>query len=327
MASTRQLKTKIGAVKNIKQITKAMQMVAATKMRRSQEVTLNARPYAKKSFALLLHLLKHAEKDEFTSIFMRAPRSFSEVGQDRVALVVITSDKGLAGSFNSSVLRAAHKWKQEQEQEDVRGRTSTVEIVAVGKKGRDFFKVRGGNVVAEFLQFSDVVTFSDVKPLADWIVQAYETHGYDKIVVCSNQFISALVQKVEVRQLLPLEPDALKETIEGIIPKTGKYSELAREEQGPPAGGERELSYVLEPSREEILKNLVRGLIQVEIAYFVFESNASEHSARMVAMKSATENADRLQEELQLVLNKARQAAITQELTEIATAKEALTSE
>jgi len=325
MASTRQLKTKIGAVKNIKQITKAMQMVAATKMRRSQEVTLNARPYAKKSFALLLHLLKHAEKDEFTSIFMRAPRSFSEVGQDRVALVVITSDKGLAGSFNSSVLRAAHKWKQEQE--DVRGRTSTVEIVAVGKKGRDFFKVRGGNVVAEFLQFSDVVTFSDVKPLADWVVQAYETHGYDKIVVCSNQFISALVQKVEVRQLLPLEPDALKETIEGIIPKTGKYSELAREEQGPPAGGERELSYVLEPSREEILKNLVRGLIQVEIAYFVFESNASEHSARMVAMKSATENADRLQEELQLVLNKARQAAITQELTEIATAKEALTSE
>jgi len=318
MASTRQLKTKIGAVKNIKQITKAMQMVAATKMRRSQEVALNARPYAKKSFALLLHLLKQANGEDLGSIF------WQQRNGKKIALVVITSDKGLAGSFNSSVLRAAHKWKQEQE--DVRGRTSTVEIVAVGKKGRDFFKVRGGNVVAEFLQFSDVVTFSDVKPLADWVVQAYETHGYDKIVVCSNQFISALVQKVEVRQLLPLEPDALKETIDGIIPKTGKYSELAKEEQGPPAGGERELSYVLEPSREEILKNLVRGLIQLEIAYFVFESNASEHSSRMVAMKNATENADRLQEELQLVLNKARQAAITQELTEIATAKEALTA-
>ncbi|MBI2098738.1 MAG: ATP synthase F1 subunit gamma [Candidatus Wildermuthbacteria bacterium] len=311
MASTRQLKTKIGAVKNIKQITKAMQMVAATKMRRSQEVALNARPYAKKSFALLLHLLKQANGEDLGSIFWKQRNG------KKIALVVITSDKGLAGSFNSSVLRQAAQWKTAQEAE---GRE--IDIVAVGKKGRDFFKARGGNVIAEFLQFSDVVTFQDVRPLADWIVQTYEIHGYDKIVVCSNQFVSALVQKVEVRQLLPLEPDALKETIEDIIPKTGKYSELAREEQE----AERDLSYVLEPSREEIVKNLVRGLIQVEIAYFVFESNASEHSARMVAMKSATENADRLQEELQLVLNKARQAAITQELTEIATAKEALTA-
>lgn len=316
MASSRQLKGKIRAVKNIGQITKAMQMVAATKMRKSQEVALNARPYAKKSFALLLHLLKQAGKEETESVFMRGNNS------GKTALVVITSDKGLAGSFNSSVLRTAYKLYQEPF-DSAQGKDQVTEIVAVGKKGRDFFKARGATIAAEFLQFSDIVTYANIKPLADWIVQAYETQQYSKIVVCSNQFVSALVQKVEVRQLLPLEINQLQETINSIIPKTGRYSELATEEQE----SEKELSSVLEPNREEIIKNLVRGLIQVQIAYFVFESNASEHSARMVAMKNATENANRLQEELTLELNKARQAAITQELTEISTAKEALTAE
>ena len=319
MASSRQLKGKIRAVKNIGQITKAMQMVAATKMRRSQEVALNARPYAKKSFALLLHLLKQAGKEETESIFWPA-KGGTVPPLEKVALVVITSDKGLAGSFNSSVLRAAYKFVQD---ETVRSTASNMEIVAVGKKGRDFFKARGAVIAAEFLQFSDIVTYDNVRPLADWIVRAYETQQYSKIVVCSNQFVSALVQKVEIRQILPLEIEALQQTIEGIVPKTGKYSELAAGEKET----EKELSSVLEPSREEIIKNLVRNLIQVQIAYFVFESNASEHSARMVAMKNATENAKRLQEELTLEWNKARQAAITQELTEISTAKEALTAE
>ena len=317
MASTRQLKTKIGAVRNIKQITKAMQMVAATKMRKSQEVALNARPYAKKSFALLLHLLKQAGKEEMESVFLQGREG------NKVALVVITSDKGLAGSFNSSVLRTAFQWKREQEQKDVRGRTSTVEIVAVGRKTRDFFKKQGATIAAEFFQFSDIITFADVKPLADWLVQAYKAREYDKIVVCSNQFVSALVQKVEIHDILPLIVEELGRMMEGVVPKTGKYSEIVRQEKD----SEKELSFVLEPSREEIMRTLVENLIQVEIMYFVFESNASEHSSRMIAMKNATENANRLGEELTLALNKARQAAVTQELTEISTAKEALTSE
>ena len=309
MASSRQLKTKIRAVKNIGQITKAMQMVAATKMRKSQEVALNARPYAKKSFALLLHLLKQSNGEETQSVYMKQNNS------KKTALVVITSDKGLAGSFNSSVLRGAYKFYEENNQPD---------IIAVGKKGRDFFKARGATIATEFFQFSDIATYADIKPLADWIGHAYETQQYGKIVVCSNQFVSALAQKVEIRQLLPLEIAALEQTIQGIVPKTGKYSELAAQEQSAISNQQ---SFVLEPSREEILKSLVRNLLQVEIAYLVFESNASEHSSRMVAMKSATENANRLKDELTLALNKARQAAITQELTEISTAKEALTAE
>jgi F-type H+-transporting ATPase subunit gamma len=140
--------------------------------------------------------------------------------------------------------------------------------------------------------------------------------------VCSNQFVSALAQKVGVRQILPLEIKELQETIEGIIPKTGRYSELAQRQENI-----QELSFILEPSREAIVQALVRNLIQVALAHLVFESNASEHSARMLAMKNATDNAQTLQEELQLLLNKARQGAITQELNEIATAKEALSNE
>jgi len=327
MASTRQLKTKIGAVRNIKQITKAMQMVAATKMRKSQEVALNARPYAKKSFSLLLHLLKQSTREEFENVFLPAkagtvPASTASTGE-KIALVVIASDKGLAGSFNSSVLRVASQWKREQE--DVRGRTSTVAIVAVGRKARDFFKKQGATIAAEFSQFSDIITFADVKPLADCLVQAYKAREYDTIAVCSNQFVSALVQKVETHDILPLQVEELGKIIEGVVPKTGKYSGLAAQEQS--VIGNKELSFVLEPSREEIMRTLVENLIQVEIMYFVFESNAAEHSSRMIAMKNATENANRLGEELTLALNKARQAAVTQELTEISTAKEALTSE
>lgn len=312
MASSRQLKSKINAVKNIKQITKAVQMVSATKMRRSQESALNSRPYAQKSFVLLSHILKFSGSEEIKNIF------WEDRKEKRVALIVITSDKGLAGSFNSSVLRKSLNWKAEKEREGIE-----VDIVAVGRKGRDFFKNRGGNLVAEFLQFGDLVTFADTEPLGNWVLNSFENKAYDKIFLCSNQFVSALIQKNDVYQILPLQTEELKKIISGIIPKTGKYSELKDEnpEEIP------SLPYTLEPTKSMIIEKLVRNLILVEIMYFIFESNASEHSARMIAMKNATENAERLRGELTLKLNKARQAAITQELTEIATAKEALTAE
>jgi len=292
-----------------------MQMVAATKMRKAQEVALRARPYARKSLALLLHLLKYAEKEETQRIF-----GLNQANA-KIALIVITSDKGLAGSFNSAVLRAAARFVEERGDAD---------IVAVGRRGRDFFRNRGlpagrhgAHIAAEFFQFSDIVSFGDVKPLADWVLQTYEQQEYGTIAVCSTQFVSALVQRPAVRQIFPLEIEQLRQAVEDIVPKTGKYSELALQEEEIV----RDLNYVLEPSREQILQTVVRNLIRVHIAHLVFESNASEHSARMMAMKNATENADRLQEELTLALNKARQTAITQELTEISTAKEALTAE
>ena len=330
MPSSRQLKSKLASVGNIKQITRAMQMVSATKMRKSQEVALRARPFAKEALLLLQGLVRHQEVLQQESIYFKEPK------EGKTCLIVATSDKGLCGSFNSQVLRLAVRWLVDKNNVDPDsdkppqaadavppksgGRnTIGVDIVAVGRKSRDFFKNRGITPVAEFLQFSDIVSLYDVAPLSKWVLEAFEEGKYEKVVIVSTQFFSALVQKPSIKQLLPLNMEELKDAVKNIVPKTGKYADWNSEEKGT-----EELSHILEPSLEAILQSLVRNLVQVQILHYIFESNASEHSARMIAMKNATENAASLEDELKLALNKARQAAITQELTEISTAKEAL---
>jgi len=282
-------------------------MVSATKMRKAQEVALRARPFAKEAFALMRDIIKHQDVLEQESIY------FVQQKEGRTCLIVVTSDKGLAGSFNSQVTRMAAQWLSGM---------NNVDVVAVGRKGRDFFRARGMVPVAEFLLFSDIVTLHDVAPLSEWVLRAFEEGRYRRVVIVSTQFFSALVQKPNIRQLLPLDMEELKSAVESIVPKTGKYADWNNKESE-----EGKLPHLLEPSPEVILKTLVRDLLKVQMLHYIFESNASEHSSRMVAMKNATENATSLQDELQLALNKARQAAITQELTEISTAKEALTTD
>jgi len=307
MASSRQLKSKIRTVGNIKQITKAMQMVSATKMRKSQEVALRARPFAKEALSLMQDIVKNQDVVDQESIY------FVQQKEGKTCLIVVTSDKGLCGSFNSQVTRMAAQW--------LLGKNN-VDVVAVGRKGRDFFKARKMTPVAEFLQFSDIVTLHDVTPLSEWVLKAFEQGRYERVVIASTQFFSALVQKPNVRQILPLDMEELQEAVKNIVPKTGKYADWNSEE-----GEEEKLPHLLEPSLEAVLKTLVKSLLRVQMLHYIFESNASEHSSRMVAMKNATENATSLQDELQLALNKARQASITQELTEISTAKEALSQD
>lgn len=310
MASSRQFKSKIRTVGNIKQITKAMQMVSATKMRRSQEIALRARPFAKKALEMLRSILLHARKEDLIA----ESHFFKRVGRKGTCLVVVTSDKGLCAGFNSAVLRRALQFKKENPEAD---------IVAVGGKGKRFFAQLSIPTAAAFANFSDTASLPEVSPLTDWLLLKYNAHTYDTVVFCSTIFISALVQKVEVTEVLPLTLEGLQDIIQRIVPRKGKYSEMA-------ANGEElkdNLSYILEPSPKLIFEHLLGNLFAAEVLHLVFESNAAEHSSRMVAMKNATESAASLQEELQLDLNKARQAAITQELTEIATAKEALTKD
>ena len=308
MASSRQLKSKIRTVGNIKQITKAMEMVSATKMRKSQEVALRSRPFAKEALSLLGNLVGHHETETNQSIFFQEPK------KGKTCLIVVTSDKGLCGSFNSQVLRIAMQWLSGKED---------VDIITVGKKGKDFFRKRSITPIAEFFSFSDIATLHDVAPLSEWVLGAFEQGRYKKVMIVSTRFFSALVQKPNIHQILPLDVEELKDAITNIVPKTGKYAEWVSQDNQ-----QAQLSLqLLEPSPEAILQTLVRDLVKIEILHYVFESNASEHSSRMVAMKNATENATSLEEELQLTLNKARQTAITQELTEIATAKEALSAE
>ena len=310
MASLRQLKSKIRTVGNIGQITKAMEMVAATKMRKSQEIALKARPYAKEALSLLYNILLHAEKEDLAA----QSHLFKRTGRITTCLVVITSDKGLCAGFNSAVLREALQFKKNHPETD---------IVVGGKKGRAFFAARNIPIAAAFTDFSDTATLSEVSPLTDWLLSRYQDHTYDTIVFCSTLFISALVQKVALTEVLPLTLKGLQDVIERIVPQRGRYSELAENNDIT----QKEISYLLEPSSQAIFESLLEDLVRVEVLHLVFESNASEHSARMVAMKNATENAKSLKEELELELNKARQAAITQELTEISTAKEALSAE
>lgn len=308
MSSNRQLKIKIRAVGNIRQITRAMEMVAATKMRKAQEVALRARPYAKYALSLLRSLLLLEGGEELRS----QSHFFKEANRKNPCLVVVTSDRGLCGGFNSQVLRTAMKFREQYPPSS---------IVAIGKKGKEFFERRGIPVLNSFSDFSEIVTLADVSPVAEFLVKEYAEHRHDTIAFCSTQFVSALLQKVALYRVLPITLEELEKTIQGIVPKSGKYSNIRDNENGL-----RSISALLEPSAKDIFERVVEDLVKVEILHLILESNASEHSSRMLAMKNATDNAQDLQEELQLLLNKARQGSITQELSEIASAKEALVS-
>lgn len=294
MALTRQLKTKLQAIGNIKQMTRAMEMVAATKMRKSQEVAFRARPYAKKALSLLRNLLVSSGEENLAGL----SHFFKRTGIKKECLVVVTSDRGLCGAYNSQVLRVAWRFSQEHQDSD---------IVAVGRKANDFFVRRGKTLANSFAHFSDITTFVDVEPLANWLLERYKTHAYDQIFFCSTVFISALKQRVEAQEILPVDMKALE-----------KYSN---------GNSDSRIPYVFEPTKTLVFEKLVEELVKVEIVHLVFEANASEHSSRMIAMKNATDNAEDLLTSLTLALNKARQGSITQELAEITSAKEALTSE
>ncbi|MDP2637393.1 MAG: ATP synthase F1 subunit gamma [bacterium] len=291
MISKRQLKSKIQSTGNIKQMTRAMELVAATKMRKAQDRALRARPYAKHALSLLSRIIALASLREFEGTLWK------ERTEGKVCLVVVTSDKGLSGSFNNAVLRLSFEKAQEYQKNG-----ETVEVAAVGKKARDFFLNRNIPVATSFLRFSDIVGLEDVRPLADWVLNAYATKTYKKVIFCSTQFVSALINHAQFRQLLPLDQE-----------------ELSQEPTN-------HVDYVLEPSPKEIFEKVSEELARVAILHFLFESNAAEHSSRMVAMKNATENASDLLESLTLELNKARQSAITQELSEVTGAANALSA-
>ncbi|MDO8577422.1 MAG: ATP synthase F1 subunit gamma [Candidatus Wildermuthbacteria bacterium] len=297
MISKRQLKSKIHSIGNIRQMTRAMELVAATKMRKAQDRALRSRPYAAHALSLLSRIvgLARAQEQEGTL--------FSQRERGKVCLVVVTSDKGLSGSFNNAVLRTS--W---QLFEGFIREKEEVEIIAVGKKSRDFFVNRNAAVAASFLRFSDIITLEDVAPLINRVLHSYEEKTYKKVVFCSTHFVSALLNKAEAHQVLPLSQKELLDIA------------------GPDASLEKQQGSLLEPSSEEVFETLSKELVRALVLHLLFESNAAEHSSRMIAMKNATENAKDILETLTLDLNKARQSSITQELSEVTSAKEALTT-
>jgi F-type H+-transporting ATPase subunit gamma len=276
LASLRDIKSRITSTKKTSQITKAMEMVSAAKLNRAENNAKAFVPYMNK----IQEVVASIANGSSVSHPMLESRPVK-----RTAYLVITSDRGLAGAFNSSVLRAAFQAIQKRHKSN-----DEFVIIAIGKMGRDFFKKRGMNVISEITGIGDETTFASIKDIANNAVNMYADGSFDELYMYYNHFVSAIQQDVTEKKLLPLTD----------ISSNSKLT-----------------SYEFEPDEEEILEVLLPQYAESLIYGALLDSKASEHAARMTAMKNATDNAKELIDGLTLTYNRARQAAITQEITEI----------
>lgn len=305
MAGARAIKSRIKSTKNIQQITKAMQAVSAVKMRKSEAIAVSGRLYA----LYALNILKKIEKNTDEAIKSLSPLFATDIESKSECLVVISSDKGLAGAFNSNVIKKSEKIIAKSK--------NKVDIVAVGKKGRDYFARKGLHIVKGFEGAGDFGSIEEAREISDFVINLFIEKKYSKIDIVYTNFISALKQEVVVRPLLPLHRETLEQVVANIIPETGKYSDLK-------TSFKDDALYSFESSPEQIVQELVPKLVELEVYHSILEANASEHSARMVAMKNASENAKEMIISLTIKYNKERQAQITKELIEITSGKNAL---
>jgi F-type H+-transporting ATPase subunit gamma len=295
MPSLKDIRGRIGSVRNIAQITRAMEMVAASRMKRAQDAILAARPYSDELRSALRRVGGAAGVTEETDPLL-AVRPVRRIG-----LIVITTDRGLAGSLNANAIRAVLRWVGAR----LEGREGeeAVEIAAitVGRKGRDALRRAGIPIAAHFPGLGDRPTFGDVTPLARLVTEDFVEGRFDEIGIAYSTFVTTLSQKPIIQTVLPVaSPDMEAE------------EERTNDE------------YLFEPSPEEVLSRLLPHYVAINIYRAILENNASEQSARMIAMRNSTDNANELIEDLTLVYNKTRQATITREMIEIASGAEAL---
>ena len=278
------IRRRIRSVRNTQQITQAMKTVSTAKLKKSQRAVLEARPYWHSSPDLLSDVVSWAEREVHPLLMEREERN--------IEVVVITSDKGLCGAFNTNLLEKALSFFEEK------ARYSQVNLVLIGKRAVTFFKKHPFPVDRAYSEKVQKITLEDLEEMAQFLMRLYVFHKTDAVYVAYNEFKSILYPQVIITRLLPLSPQ-----------------ERETQEVSPPDW---------EPEASPILHSLLPFYIENQIRHFFFESQASEHAARMIAMDNATKNAEDLISDLTLVLNKIRQASITKELLEIMTAVEAL---
>ncbi len=310
--SARDIKRRIKSVKNIAQITKAMEAVSANKMRKSQGFALDARPYALASLSMLENLLARTGKDNL-------PEALKNRAVKKSLLLIVTADKGLAGAYNSNIIRLADKWIANQKKEG-----KDFALITVGKKAKEYFSKRA-SVISSFSGFSDFSKLRQTNPVADAVTSGFLNKEWDEAKAVYTHFRTTLKQEVVLRKILPVTKDGIVEMVKGILPEYGKFASGSAETvvnkiDAHPYSSE----YVFEPSPKHILDALVPRLLHMHIHHIILEANASEHSSRMVAMKNASENAKDIIGDLTLVYNKVRQAGITREIIEITAGSEAL---
>ncbi len=279
MAVGKEIKKKIGSVENTKKITSAMQMVAASKMRRTQERMREGKPYSEKIRAVIGHLAN--SNPEYRHVYM-VPREISRIGY-----LVVSTDKGLCGGLNINLFRTLVR-----DMADWHAKGMEIDLGLIGNKAAAFFRSVGGNVVAAMNNVGEDPTLADLIGGIKVMLDAYEEGKIDRLFIVSNEFVNTMTQNPVIRQLLPLDP----ETDDSL---THRWD------------------YIYEPDARQLIEGLVIRFIESQVYQAVVENSACEQAAKMVAMKSATENAEKLIDELTLIYNNARQAAITQEIAEI----------
>lgn len=297
----KQIKNKIVSTKKTGKVTKAMESVSAVKMRKSQERAFTSRPYIHTAMQILT---KVAGGGVIKEHVLSMPRA-----EGRTLLIVVTSDKGLAGSVNSAVLKLVDTARKENSQ---------IDIIAFGRKAVEYAAREEVKLLASYTNLADEITLEDIKQMAAKVLSEYtESETYEKVEIVYQNFLSTFEQAPTKRQVLPLEQVALAETLAGIKPRKGKFSELADAELG-------NTQYEIEPDASGVLDVLIPQLVEILLFHAILESKASEHSARMVAMKNATDKSKEVAKFLTLKFNKARQAAITAEVAEITGGMEAM---
>ncbi len=287
MASLRDIKTKIKAVKNIKQITQAMKMVAAARLRRVQMRVTAGKPYSEKMRQLVGTLGRAAGQIEHPLLQQR------EGGA--IGFVLITSDKGLCGSYNGNIIRRGSNFVKEHQDRGVK-------MITIGKKGSDFFRRRGYDIHAAFAQIGVAATMAEVATIADALTGFFLDGTVNEVYIGYTEFVTTIQQRPTIRKFLPIEPP----------------------QSAAAAPREGEIEYLFEPPAEQLLATLLPRYVNSQVYQMLLECVASEFGARMTAMSNATENAGELVKTLELTYNKARQASITKELLEVVSGAEAL---
>ncbi|MEK7481589.1 MAG: ATP synthase F1 subunit gamma [Patescibacteria group bacterium] len=282
--ATKLIRTRIRAVKNTRKITKAMELVAASKMRKATEAAVQGRPYSTAAEGMLQRLQGRVE---LPHPLLREPAAIKNE-----LLVVVTSDRGLCGGLNANVIREALAHIQETQAQGI-----TVSVVTVGKKSRAPLAKRGVPIIADFTDITQTVDFLRIKPIADIALEEFKTARADKVTLLYTEFQSALIQRTVRRAILPLSGLRAEQT--------ASQQSVARE-------------YLFEPSPDGVYAELLPRFLETQVYRALLEAIASEHSARMLAMRNASDAADEITQDLTLTYNQARQAGITQELAEIA---------
>jgi F-type H+-transporting ATPase subunit gamma len=304
MASLKNIKLKILSYKKTGTVTHAMEAVSAVKMRKGQERALSGRSYAAAALTVL-------ERLSGTADIARHP--LMQAGSGKTCFIVVTSDKGLAGALNSAVIR-----KVESELGRLKLSKDNVVMIAIGRRAADYFTNRGYDVRERHENIADGVSENEIRMVTDKVLQWHEAHEIGACFIAYQNFVSTFEQEPIVRQIVPISPELMREIVAGIRPARGRYAPTTAETSEKPA------AYTIEPDADSVLAVLLPKLLNIAIFHALLEAKASEHSARMVAMKSATDKAKEMAGDLTRTFNKVRQAAITREVSEITSGIEAM---